>query len=261
MESEGITDRKDKASIVPGEEIVTINYNILNPQETEFFNKLTFETVQIGRLHAEGWNDSNDLQDMEFQRSGGTLPLRVQLQMEQSQIIYPPTNTSTKQSITENEVGQSSGNSNSTDLAGTIVVHQTMKFILRVLFPWIIRKDSRDWTENERQGSKASTRQCGLHPSGSVGYVVRDLLMICMKMRGFSEEGGNLLFKGQRFKKVKRNFQSLALLQDWLDIVRIITEEMMNKFVKVTLKEVIAFHTRQNNSVASAKSHKACLTT
>ncbi|KAA6367862.1 MAG: hypothetical protein EZS28_036611, partial [Streblomastix strix] len=31
--------------------------------------------------------------------------------------------------------------------------------------------------------------------------------------------------------------------------------------VEVILTEVIAFHTRQNNSVASAKSHKACLTT
>ncbi|KAA6381491.1 MAG: hypothetical protein EZS28_022981 [Streblomastix strix] len=36
---------------------------------------------------------------------------------------------------------------------------------------------------------------------------------------------------------------------------------MMKRDAEVILTEVIAFHTRQNNSVASAKSHKACLTT
>ncbi|KAA6358859.1 MAG: hypothetical protein EZS28_045615 [Streblomastix strix] len=48
---------------------------------------------------------------------------------------------------------------------------------------------------------------------------------------------------------------------DWLDIERITIEEMMKKDAEVILTEVIAFHTRQNNSVASAKSQKACLTT
>ncbi|KAA6362952.1 MAG: putative Transposon Ty3-I Gag-Pol polyprotein, partial [Streblomastix strix] len=57
-----------------------------------------------------------DLNDL-----GDTLSQRIQLQMEQSQIIHPSTNTSVKQSTTENEIGQSTGNSNSTDLAGTIV--------------------------------------------------------------------------------------------------------------------------------------------
>ncbi|KAA6380440.1 MAG: hypothetical protein EZS28_024032, partial [Streblomastix strix] len=115
--------------------------------------------------------------------------------------------------------------------------------------------------ENERQGSKASTRQCGRLPSGPVADVGRDLLMRCMQMRGFSEDGVNLLFKGQRFNTVKRDFYSLSLLQDLLDIERITIEEMLKKDAEVILTEVIAFHTRQNNSVASAKSHKACLTT
>ncbi|KAA6384405.1 MAG: hypothetical protein EZS28_020069 [Streblomastix strix] len=115
--------------------------------------------------------------------------------------------------------------------------------------------------QNERQGSKTSTRQCGHLPSGPVADVGRDLLMRCMKMRGFSEDGVNLLFKGQRFSTVKRDFYSLALLQDWFDIERITIEEMMKREAEVILTKVIAFHTRQNNSVASAKSHKACLTT
>ncbi|KAA6357946.1 MAG: hypothetical protein EZS28_046527, partial [Streblomastix strix] len=181
--------------------------------------------------------------------------------MEQSQIIHPSTNTSIKQSITDDEVRQSTVNSNSTDLARTIVVHQTKELIHQIPFPWISRQNSGDGTENERQGSKASTRQCGRLPSGPVADVVRDLLMRFMKMRGFSEDGVNLLFKGQRFNTVKRDFYSLALLQDWLDIERITIEEMMKKDVEVILTEEIAFHTRQNDSVASAKSHKACLTT
>ncbi|KAA6399736.1 MAG: hypothetical protein EZS28_004742, partial [Streblomastix strix] len=113
----------------------------------------------------------------------------------------------------------------------------------------------------ERQGSKVSTRQCGRLPSGPVADVGRDLLMRCMQMRGFSEDGVNLLFKGQRFSTVKRDFYSLALLQDWLDIERITIEEMMKRDAEVILTEVIAFHTRQNDSVASVKSHKACPTT
>ncbi|KAA6376862.1 MAG: hypothetical protein EZS28_027612 [Streblomastix strix] len=118
-----------------------------------------------------------------------------------------------------------------------------------------------DGTVNEGQGSKTSIRQCGRLLSGPVADVGRDLLMRYMKMRGFSEEEVNLLFKGQRFNTVKRDFYSLALLQDWLHIERITIDEMMKKDAEVILTDVIAFHTRQNNSVASAKSHKACLTT
>ncbi|KAA6326320.1 MAG: hypothetical protein EZS28_053967, partial [Streblomastix strix] len=86
------------------------------------------------------------------------------------------------------------------------MLHQTEEFIHQTLIPWIIRQDSGDGTENERQGSKASTRQCGRLPSGPVADVGRDLLMRCMKMRGFSEEKVNLLFNGQRFNTVKRDF-------------------------------------------------------
>ncbi|KAA6368284.1 MAG: hypothetical protein EZS28_036189, partial [Streblomastix strix] len=117
--------------------------------------------------------------------------------------------------------------------------------------------DSGYGTEIERQGSKTSTMQCGHLPSGPVADVGRDLLIRCMKMRGFSEEGVNLLFKGQRFNTVKRDFYSLALPQDCLDIERITIDEMMKKDAEVILTEVITLHTRQNNSVASAKSHKA----
>ncbi|KAA6385250.1 MAG: hypothetical protein EZS28_019220, partial [Streblomastix strix] len=122
-------------------------------------------------------------------------------------------------------------------------------------------QDSGDGIENEGQGSKTSIRQCGRLPSGPVADVGRDLLMRCMKMRGFSEDEVNLLFKGQRFNTVKIDFYSLALLQDLLDIERITIEEIMKKDAEVILTDVIAFHTRQNNSVASAKLHKACLTT
>ncbi|KAA6402945.1 MAG: hypothetical protein EZS28_001524 [Streblomastix strix] len=178
--------------------------------------------------------------------------------MEQSQTIYPSTNTSIKQSITENEIRQSTRNNNSTDLAGTIVVHQTKEFIHQIPFPWIIRQNPEDGTENEGQGSKTSSRQCGRLPSGPVAEVRRDLLMRCMKMRGFSEEGFKQLFKGQRFNTIKRDFYFLALLQDWLDIEKITIDEMMKKDAEAILTEVIAFHTRQNNSVASVKSLKAC---
>ncbi|KAA6394561.1 MAG: hypothetical protein EZS28_009909 [Streblomastix strix] len=284
MESEGIPDRKNKTGILSGEKTQTTDHNNPHSRKTELNNRFTLETMQIGRLLTEGRNDLNDLQDMELhatdrhirntiqqtnqqlcnsgsQRTGDTFPQCVQLQMEQSQIIHPSTYTSIKQSITENEVRQSTGNSNSTDLAGAIVVHQTKEFILQIPFPWISKQDSGDGTENERQGSKTSTRQCWRLPSGPVADVWRDLLMICMKMRGFSEDGVNLLFKGQRFKTFKRDFYSLALLPDLLDIERITIEEMMKRDAEVILIEVIAFCTRQNNLIAQAKSHKACLTT
>ncbi|KAA6378379.1 MAG: hypothetical protein EZS28_026095 [Streblomastix strix] len=70
------------------------------------------------------------------------------------------------------------------------------------------KQDPRDLTENERQGSKTSTRQCWRLPSGPVAEVGRDLLMRCMKMREFSEEGVNILFKSQRFNTVKWEFYS-----------------------------------------------------
>ncbi|KAA6381390.1 MAG: hypothetical protein EZS28_023083 [Streblomastix strix] len=193
--------------------------------------------MQIGGLHTEGRNNLNDLQDIKLhatnrhirntiqqtnqqlcnsgsQRSGDTLPQCVQLQMELSQTIHPSINTSIKLSITEDEIRQSTGNNNCIDLAGTIVVHQIKKFLRQIPIAWIIRQNSRDWTENEGQGSKTSIRQCGRLPSGPVADVGRDLLMRRMKMRGFSEEQVNLLFKGQRCNTVKRDFYSLALLQD-----------------------------------------------
>ncbi|KAA6380249.1 MAG: hypothetical protein EZS28_024219, partial [Streblomastix strix] len=122
-------------------------------------------------------------------------------------------------------------------------------------------ENSGEGTKNERQRSKTSSSQCGRLPSGPVADVGRDLLLRYMQIRDFSEDGVDSLLKGQRFNKVKRDFYSLALLQDWLDIERITIEEMMKRDAEVILTEVIAFHTRQNNSVASAKSHKACLTT
>ncbi|KAA6369119.1 MAG: hypothetical protein EZS28_035354 [Streblomastix strix] len=85
-------------------------------------------------------------------------------------------------------------------------------------FPWISRQDYGDRTENERQGSKTSTRHCGRLPVGLVADVGRDLLMRSI-------------------------------------------EEIVKKDAKVILTEGIAFHTRQNNSVASTKSYPACLTT
>ncbi|KAA6400887.1 MAG: hypothetical protein EZS28_003580 [Streblomastix strix] len=65
----------------------------------------------------------------------------------------------------------------------------------QTIYPCTNTKDSGDGTENERRGSKPFSRQCGLLPSGPVADVGRDLLMRCMKMRGFSEDGVNLLFK------------------------------------------------------------------
>ncbi|KAA6374202.1 MAG: hypothetical protein EZS28_030269, partial [Streblomastix strix] len=124
-----------------------------------------------------------------------------------------------------------------------------------------IQENSGDMIEIEKQGSKASSIQCGRLPSGPVADVGRDLLMRCMKLRGFSEERVNLLFKSQLFNTVKRDFFSLTLLQDWLDIERITIEETMKREAEVILTEVFAFYTRQNNSAASVNSYKACLST
>ncbi|KAA6392822.1 MAG: hypothetical protein EZS28_011650 [Streblomastix strix] len=201
-------------------------------------------------------NVAVDLNDM-----GDTLSLRVQLQMKQSQTIYPSSNTSNKQYVTEIEIRQSTGNNNSTDLAGTIVVLQTKEFIHQIPFSQIIRYNFGDWIENEGQGSKTSTRECGRLPSGPVADVGRDLILRCMKIRGFSEDGENLLFNGQKFNILMRDFDSLALQQYQLDRQRETIEEVMKKDAEVILTEVIAFHTRQNNQITSAKSHKACLIT
>ncbi|KAA6392326.1 MAG: hypothetical protein EZS28_012147 [Streblomastix strix] len=80
------------------------------------------------------------------------------------------------------------------------------------------QENSEDGIENERQGSQASTRQCERLPSGPVADVWRDLLMRYLE--------------------------------------RITIEEMMKKDAEVIITEVIAIHTRQNNSVSSVKSHK-----
>ncbi|KAA6356081.1 MAG: hypothetical protein EZS28_048392, partial [Streblomastix strix] len=100
------------------------------------------------------------------------------------------------------------------------------------------QQDSGDGTENERQGLKTSTRQCRHLPSGLVTDVGKDFLMRCMKMRGFSEDGVNLLFKGQRFNTVKRDFYTLALLQDCQDCL--LTDVIMllqtNEIAEIRLK-------------------------
>ncbi|KAA6355548.1 MAG: hypothetical protein EZS28_048924 [Streblomastix strix] len=111
------------------------------------------------------------------QRPRDSLPQRIQLQMEKSQILHPSTQTSIKQVATENEIRQSISNNNSTDLGETIVVHQTKEFIHQIPFSWIIRENSGDGTENEKQELQALSRQCGHLPSGPVADDGRDLLM------------------------------------------------------------------------------------
>ncbi|KAA6398796.1 MAG: hypothetical protein EZS28_005683 [Streblomastix strix] len=71
MESEGIPDRKNKASILSSEKTLTINHNNLHPRETDLDNRFTLETVQIKRLLTEGRNDTYYKQVLEpgfFQR-------------------------------------------------------------------------------------------------------------------------------------------------------------------------------------------------
>ncbi|KAA6389491.1 MAG: hypothetical protein EZS28_014982 [Streblomastix strix] len=144
MESEGIPDRKNKASILSSEKTQTTDHNYPHPGKIELDDRFTLDNVQIKRLLTGRGNNADDNQDMELHttdryirntvyqtnqqlynsgshRSGDTLPQCIQFQMEQRQIIHPSTKTSIKQGITENEVGQCTGNSNSIDLAGTIV--------------------------------------------------------------------------------------------------------------------------------------------
>ncbi|KAA6367485.1 MAG: hypothetical protein EZS28_036988, partial [Streblomastix strix] len=116
-------------------------------------------------------------------------------------------------------------------------------------------QDPGDVKENERQGSKASTSQCGRLPSGPIADVGRDLLKRCMNMRGFSEDGVNLLFNGQRFNTVKRDFYYLALLQDLWNIERIAIEDMMKRDAEVILTENLASSTTSkliNKALANA---------
>ncbi|KAA6373101.1 MAG: putative Transposon Ty3-G Gag-Pol polyprotein [Streblomastix strix] len=106
MESEGIPDRNNKTSVLSGEMTQTTDHNNSHPRKTELNNRFTLETMQIRRLHAEGRNNLNDLQDMELhagnryirktiqqtnqqlcfsgsKRSGDAFPQRIQLQIEQ----------------------------------------------------------------------------------------------------------------------------------------------------------------------------------
>ncbi|KAA6372419.1 MAG: hypothetical protein EZS28_032055 [Streblomastix strix] len=101
--------------------------------------------------------------------------------MEQRQIIHLSIKTSIKQSSTENEIRQSRGNNNITDLAGTIVEHQIKELIHQIPFNWINRENSGDRAEIKRHGSKTSTRQFGRLPFGPVPDVGRDLLMRCRR--------------------------------------------------------------------------------
>ncbi|KAA6371137.1 MAG: hypothetical protein EZS28_033336, partial [Streblomastix strix] len=73
--------------------------------------------------------------------------------------------------VTDDELKQSTGNNNSTDLARTTVVHQTKEFVHQVPFPWIIRENFENGTENEKVGSKTSSRQCGRLPSGTIDWL------------------------------------------------------------------------------------------
>ncbi|KAA6362202.1 MAG: hypothetical protein EZS28_042272 [Streblomastix strix] len=184
MQDQAILIRSDNTTVVYDIEKWKAKESLIERIKQVFY-LLKRLLLQIATIHIPGKQNStiDSLSRLGTQRPGDTLPQRVQLQMEQSKIFHPSTNTSIKQSITENEVGQSTGNSNSTDLAGTIVVHQTKEFIHQVPFPWIIRENSGDGTENKRQGSKDSSRQYGRLSSGPVTVVGIDLLVRCMNMR------------------------------------------------------------------------------
>ncbi|KAA6380251.1 MAG: hypothetical protein EZS28_024221 [Streblomastix strix] len=159
------------------------------------------------------------------QRPGDTLPQCVQLQMEQSQTIHPPTNTGIKQRVSENEIKQCRVNNNCTDLALTIVIHQTNEFIHQIPFPWISRQDSGDGIENERQGSKAFSTQCGRLPSRPIADLGEDLIMRYMKMREFTDEGVHLLFKGQRELSI---FNNLKIIQHGISKRNNTTQKIQN---------------------------------
>ncbi|KAA6398396.1 MAG: hypothetical protein EZS28_006080 [Streblomastix strix] len=120
---------------------------------------------------------------------------------------------------------------------------------------WILQKMKYDKAQREfwRCDREQNTMIKSFHQA-----TLKPSFWTCCRRR---ERFANEIYEGRRFYTVKRDFYSLALLQDWLDIERITIEEMMKRDAEVTLTEVIAFNTRQNNSVASAKSHKACLTT
>ncbi|KAA6372609.1 MAG: hypothetical protein EZS28_031864 [Streblomastix strix] len=66
MEIEGIPDRKNKTSIFSSEKALTTNHNHPHPRKTELNVRFYLVTMQIGRLHPEGHNNQNDLQDMQL---------------------------------------------------------------------------------------------------------------------------------------------------------------------------------------------------
>ncbi|KAA6381363.1 MAG: hypothetical protein EZS28_023111 [Streblomastix strix] len=183
----------------------------------KFKNRFTFQTAQIWRLLTEERNNSNDLQDIELYATDGHFCSTVQ-----------HTNQQLCNSGSQRSGAHFHNAFNRKWSKVKLYIHppipvlnsvlQKMKQdkaqgkVIAPIWPGqSCKQDSGDRTENERQGSKTSSRQCGRLPSGPVADVGRDLLMRCMKMREFSEDGVNLLFKGQRFNTVKRDFYSLAL--------------------------------------------------
>ncbi|KAA6372397.1 MAG: hypothetical protein EZS28_032077, partial [Streblomastix strix] len=158
IESEGISDRKNKTVILPSEKTLTTNHNNPHSRKTELNDRFTLETMQIGGLHTEEQIDLNGLQDMKLYSTDRHI--RNTIQQTNQELCYSGSHRS------EGALPQR-----------------------------IIRQNSGDGTENEGQGSKTSSRQCGCLPSGPVVDAGRDLLLRCMKMRGFSEEVVNLLFR------------------------------------------------------------------
>ncbi|KAA6371589.1 MAG: hypothetical protein EZS28_032885 [Streblomastix strix] len=73
-----------------------------------------------------------------------------------------------------------------------------------------------DGTENERHGSKPSTRLCGHLPSGPVADVGRDLLMKYIKLR-ILRQRSQLINQRPNIQHSQKRLFCLALLQDWLD--------------------------------------------
>ncbi|KAA6374997.1 MAG: hypothetical protein EZS28_029474, partial [Streblomastix strix] len=78
MESEGIPDRRNKTNILLGEKTQATNNNNLHPRKTELNDRFTFKTMQVRRLHFEGRNNINDLQNMELYATGGHIRDTIQ---------------------------------------------------------------------------------------------------------------------------------------------------------------------------------------
>ncbi|KAA6403563.1 MAG: hypothetical protein EZS28_000899 [Streblomastix strix] len=66
MKSEGISDRKNKTGILSSEKTLTTNHNNPHLRKIELNYRLILVTMQIRIVYTEGWNDLNDLQDMEL---------------------------------------------------------------------------------------------------------------------------------------------------------------------------------------------------